>query len=414
MPAVPKHDAAVVDQPYDGQSHIDNLSSPITRGAGSGMYAWYDDNAADVNNDGYPTAAESFQFAHHEVVDGTPGAANVRAVRNALGRVGQADIPDGDKASVREHLQHHLDAFNKPSGQSPGGRRGSVLWGAALVGKHLALKPEIVGVLQDALALADLPVLAQFDDQSDDEQDEPCPGVIPLYGLITPYGSFLSMLFGGGGGLDQFRARLDQAVNDSSISHIVLDVDSPGGMVDLVPETAAEVRAARDVKPVIAVANTTAASAAYWIASQATELVMTPSAQVGSVGVYQMHRDLSAAQDQMGIKTTLISAGKYKTEGNAFEPLNSDARKAMQEQIDEIYGWFVSDVAAGRKLDVSAVKTGFGEGRTLLAQKAVQAGMADRVATFQQVMSGVSSFPSPASTAVEPTAAKAVPLELFI
>jgi hypothetical protein len=88
--------------------------------------------------------------------------------------------------------------------------------------------------------------------------------VIPLTGLITARGSFLSMLFGGGGGLLDFRDSFREALNSPEVSAIVLDVDSPGGYVDLVPETAEEIYEARGEKPIVAVANTMAASAAYW------------------------------------------------------------------------------------------------------------------------------------------------------
>jgi hypothetical protein len=118
--------------------------------------------------------------------------------------------------------------------------------------------------------------------------------VIPLTGVITPRGSFLSMLFGGGGGgLIDFRDTFRQAVADPDVGAIVIDIDSPGGLVDLVPETAAEIRAARGEKPIISVANTMAASAAYWIGSQGDEFVVTPSGDVGSVGVYMVHEDWS-------------------------------------------------------------------------------------------------------------------------
>lgn len=399
MPAVAPHDTQVVDQPWSGDDQVTKLSTPVTKALGTGMFAWYDSSAGVDDNGGYPDAKSGYKFPHHMVgADGHPGAANVRAARNGLARLDQADISDGDQAGVRKHLQTHIDDFNSKNGTAgdepataqAGRRGGSLLLAATLVGKHLALRPETVMVLRSAIAANAQPPFVQPDDGDDEDEmdDQPCPGVIPLYGMITPFGGggLFALLFGGGGGLDQFRRRLDAAVNDPAVSHIVLDVDSPGGLVDLVPETAAEVRAARAVKPVTAVANTEAASAAYWIASQANDLVITPSGQVGSIGVYQMHQDVSQALDMDGIKISLISAGKYKVEGNPYEPLGGEARTAMQDQIDTIYGQFVNDVAAGRGVDVSRVANGFGQGRTLLAGDAVTEGMADRAATFQQVM----------------------------
>lgn len=298
------------------------------------------------------------------------------------------------KQAEIEHAKTDDDDSQAGNAQQSSGRGGSVLWAASIVGKTLALREEIVAVIQSALAAGEQPPVFQVD--NDDET--PSPGIIPLYGLITPHGSFLSMLFGlGGGGLETFRRQLDEAVNDPSVSHIILDVDSPGGLIDLVPETAKEVRDARDVKPITAVANTDACSAAYWIAAQATDVVVTPSGQIASIGVYQMHRDISAAQEQLGIKTTLISAGKYKVEGNAYEPLSPDARKAKQAVVDEIYSWFVTDVAAGRNVPETSVRNGFGQGRVLLATTAVAESVADRVATLEQVIDAV----SPGATAPE-------------
>ncbi len=124
----------------------------------------------------------------------------------------------------------------------------------------------------------------------------------------------------------QFRA----AMADPDIGRVILDVDSPGGQVGGVEELAREIYQARGQKPVTAIANGLAASAAYWIATAADEFVVTPSGQVGSIGVFGMHQDVSAALEKDGVKVTMVSAGKYKTEGNPFEPLTDEARAAMQ------------------------------------------------------------------------------------
>lgn len=233
--------------------------------------------------------------------------------------------------------------------------------------------------------------------------------VIPLRGIITPRPSFLSLIFGGGGGLVGFRSALREAVASDEVAAIVIDVDSPGGSVDLVPETAAEIREARKVKPVIAVANTIAASAAYWLAAQADELVVTPSGEVGSIGVYQLHQDVSEMAAKEGVTVTLIAAGKYKTEGNRFEPLTDEARAAMQSLIDEYYDLFASDVAKGRGVSASAVKAGFGEGRMVTAKAAVAAGMADRVETLEATIARVVRNPKRARRAELPTPSQGTP-----
>ena len=230
---------------------------------------------------------------------------------------------------------------------------------------------------------------------------------VGLHGVITPRPSLLMMLFGGGsGGLSAFVSDLRAAAADPDVSSIVLDIDSPGGLVDQVPETAAMVRQIRDKsgKPLVAVANTQASSAAYWLASQANEVAVTPSGELGSIGVYSLHRDFSDAFAQRGIKHTLISAGKYKVEGNPYEPLSDEALAAEQSVVDDYYSMFTADVAAGRGVDVADVTDGYGEGRSLTAKRAVKAGLADRTATLQETVARMSSGRARVRRTPEPAA----------
>ena len=209
--------------------------------------------------------------------------------------------------------------------------------------------------------------------------------VLPLYGVLFPKASLVGDM-SGGTSLVRFRAAFREAVASPQVSAVVIDVDSPGGLVDLVPETATEIRQARGAKPIIAIANTEAASAAYWIASQADQVVVTPSGMVGSIGVVAAHDDISRAMEMAGVKTTLVSAGRYKTEGNPFEPLSDEARAAIQGVVDEYYRMFTLDVSRGRGVPVEAVRTGYGEGRMLTAQQALAAGMVDRIDTLEGVL----------------------------
>lgn len=257
---------------------------------------------------------------------------------------------------------------------------------------------------------------------SRDPYGEGAVAVVPIYGLIAPRANLMTEI-SGGTSLQRLWAALDQAAADPAVASILLDVNSPGGSIDLLPETAAKIRAARQRKRVVAVANTTAASAAYWLASQADELVVTPSGSVGSIGVLAAHDDLSAAQEKAGVRTTLISAGRYKTEGNPYEPLGEEARAALQAMVDDFYAMFVADVARGRGVDRSAVRSGFGEGRMVLARQAVEAGMADRVDTFESTLarlargrrsrSSASALdePEPGVAAAEPAEAELAPSE---
>jgi signal peptide peptidase SppA len=215
--------------------------------------------------------------------------------------------------------------------------------------------------------------------------------VLPLYGTIAHRADML-MESSGGTSTERFSQALRTVLADSTVGAIVLDVDSPGGAVDGVPELASEIMRARAVKPVVAVANTLAASAAYWIGSAATELYVSPSGEVGSVGVWAAHQDLSAFYEKEGVRTTLITAGKYKAETNPYQPLSADARGFLQSRVDEFYGMFVAAVAKQRGTSSEAVRGGFGEGRVVGAKAAVNAGMADAVGTLDDAIARAASL----------------------
>lgn len=247
----------------------------------------------------------------------------------------------------------------------------------------------------------------------EEETDEPSGAIalIPLRGVITPRGSFLDMLFGGPRGLLDFRASLRAAVNDPAIEAILLDVDSPGGSVSMTPEAAAAVRAARAVKPIVASANAMAASGAYYIASQADELVMTPSGIVGSIGVFSTHGEISKLEERIGIKTTLIhaAASPRKTDGNMYEPLSAEARADIQAIVDEICEEFIADVAAGRGVSADDVRANYGQGACLRAPAALAAGMVDRVETIETTLERLFAGDVDRKDAAKSKAAKPAP-----
>lgn len=209
--------------------------------------------------------------------------------------------------------------------------------------------------------------------------------VIPIHGMITHRGSIFSF-FMGGTSTEGLTQQVREAANDPNVSAIVLDIDSPGGDVDGVDELAAEIYAARKMKPITAVANCLCASAAYYLASQASEVYASPSSLTGSVGVYTVHEDDSEMLDQVGIKLTVIKFGENKAEGNPYEPLSASARAHLQEMIDAAGEQFEKAVARGRGLKQEEVHKKFGQGRVFGADKAVRLGMADKVGTLDDAL----------------------------
>ena len=211
--------------------------------------------------------------------------------------------------------------------------------------------------------------------------------VLPLYGVITQRGNMVDDISGPGSTSTQkFTSALRQVLADDTVAQILIDIDSPGGSVYGVSELAAEIMKARTQKPVVAVANSLAASAAYWIGCAAGEFYVTPGGEVGSIGVWQAHFDYSKALEDEGVKPTLISAGKFKVEGNPYVPLDLEALSFMQSRVDDYYNAFAKAVAKGRGLTVNDVREGMGEGRVLGADAALAAKMVDGVATFDEVL----------------------------
>ena len=210
--------------------------------------------------------------------------------------------------------------------------------------------------------------------------------VVPIRGVIAHRAEMLSES-SGGTSAERIGQMLTAVAADESISTIVYDVDSPGGTVPGIQELAAQMFALRGVKKQVAVAHDLMASAAYWLASQADELVAIPSAtSLGAIGVFSGHMDLSQHLKQEGVTVTLLSAGKYKTEGTPFEPLSTEAAAAIQAKVDEAYAQFAKDVARGRGVTPAAVRGGYGEGRALSAKAALTAGVIDRIATWDETL----------------------------
>lgn len=211
--------------------------------------------------------------------------------------------------------------------------------------------------------------------------------VLPLYGVVTQRGNMIDEISGSGTTSTQkFSTALRAAINDESIAQILIDIDSPGGSVYGVAELADEIISARSQKPVIAIANSLAASAAYWIGCCASEFYISPGGEVGSIGVWQAHFDYSQAYASEGVTPTLISAGKYKVEANPYAPLDAEAQAFMQSRVDDYYLAFTKAVAKGRRVPVAQVRNGMGQGRVLGAEAAMVLGMVDGVATFDELV----------------------------
>jgi signal peptide peptidase SppA len=211
--------------------------------------------------------------------------------------------------------------------------------------------------------------------------------VVRITGPLMRNGGMLADYFGFSS-YAGIRNKLHEALSDRAFSKILLYVDSPGGAAAGCEELAADIAAAAKVKPIAAFIDGLAASAGYWLASQAPQMTMTPSGEVGSIGVLLLHTDISGALSAAGVRPTFIvsKASPHKVEGNSFEPLSAAARAHRQLEVDEIADRFIGAVARGRGVSGARVRSDFGKGRTLMAGAAQAAGMIDRIGTLRDAV----------------------------
>lgn len=153
----------------------------------------------------------------------------------------------------------------------------------------------------------------------------------------------------------EIAAQVEKAAEDRRVRGIVLDVDSPGGVVSGMYETAATIKAAAAMKPLVAVANDHMASAAYGISSGAGKIYSNRYGSVGSIGVVLVHTDYSKMNERIGLKPTFIVGGRKKAQANPEEPLSDEARADLQKLVDANYADFAQLVATNRGLHISQV-----------------------------------------------------------
>lgn len=172
--------------------------------------------------------------------------------------------------------------------------------------------------------------------------------IIPVSGVLLNRYNFM----GDGSPYTSYGAltrEIRRAAADTSIKGIVLAVSSPGGAADGILAPSVAIRDARTTKPVTALVQGMAASGGYWLAAQADEIVLADDmAQVGSIGVYTMHMDVSRLLEELGITVSVIHSGRNKVDGHPFAPLPESVRADIQQDVDDLRLMFAREVAAGR------------------------------------------------------------------
>lgn len=182
-------------------------------------------------------------------------------------------------------------------------------------------------------------------------------------------------------------ADFDAAIADPAVSGVILRIDSPGGFAAGLFDLTDRIFQARGKKPIHAVVDDAAFSAAYTIAAAADEIWVTRTGGVGSVGVVVYHRDQSDADKREGVTVTAIHAGARKIDGSPFFPLSEEARASVQHEVDRLYNLLTTSIATYRAVDARAIRAT--EAGMFFGPEAVARGLADRVGTFADALQAV-------------------------
>lgn len=190
-------------------------------------------------------------------------------------------------------------------------------------------------------------------------------------------------------GYETIARRLDAALADPSVEGIVLQLATPGGEVSGAFDLAEQIHAATQIKPLRAVAADLAASAGYLLASAVGQgnLFLTQTANVGSIGVITRHANLAKRMEKMGVDITLIHSGDRKADGHPYGPLPDHVHADLQTRVDGLRGLFVESAARYRGMDAAAVHAT--EAAVYSGPAAIQSGLADKIATPDQVIAGL-------------------------
>ena len=221
------------------------------------------------------------------------------------------------------------------------------------------------------------------------------PGGVAVVGIAGPMMKGDSSF--GGTSTVRTRQAIRKAVNDDSVSSILLHIDSPGGTVAGTADLAADVRAADARKPVYAHIDDLGASAAYWVASQARRVFANATAEIGSIGTYTVLEDTSGKYEKEGVKATLVSTGPFKGAGADGVPITDAQVAEIQTRVHDLNEHFIKGVAAGRSLSIDQVRV-LADGRVHVAEKAKALNLIDGVQSLDTSLLEIQRMSTPIET----------------
>ena len=210
--------------------------------------------------------------------------------------------------------------------------------------------------------------------------------VLPLVGVMAKKANMF-MRISGGVSTQIFAQEFTHALNDPDVRALVINADTPGGAVEGTPDLAEVIYNARGTKPVLGWSDGTIASAGIWVVSAVDKVYISSDVvPTGSIGVVTQHTDYSRQEKKNGVKTTEITAGKYKRIASPYSPLSNEGKATIQGQLDYIYSGFVDAVSKHRGMDIEDVLSRAADGRIFIGRQGIEAGLVDGIKSFNEVM----------------------------
>jgi signal peptide peptidase SppA len=288
-------------------------------------------------------------------------------------------------------MKHHLRAsgllFNQPLLLTPDMLDLGVRWA------NQAMNLNIIN-----LAPAGAANLGFYDDESEDRANMQAEReraalestgvqVLPVHGFLVSRGAHVNVCETMTS-YEGLRQQLRRAVADPMVERIVLDIDTPGGSAVGAFELAADIRAMAQIKPITGIVNFMAYSGGYLIGAACSELVVSQTSGVGSVGVIASHMERSRQLETAGVKVTTVYAGAHKNDLSPNEPLTDQSIRVLNDLVQESYQLFTSAVADYRGMSVEAVRAT--EAGLYRGQSGISVGFADRLQSPQDAVDDLS------------------------
>lgn len=207
--------------------------------------------------------------------------------------------------------------------------------------------------------------------------------VLPVHGFLVSRGAHINACETMTS-YEGLRQQLRAAIADPLVERIVLDIDTPGGSAVGAFELAADIRAMSLIKPITGIVNFMAYSGGYLIGAACSELVVSQTSGVGSVGVIASHMERSKQLETAGVKVTTVYAGAHKNDLSPNEPLTDQSIRVLNDLVQESYQLFTGAVSVYRGMSIEAVRAT--EAGLYRGQAAIAIGFADRLQTPQDAV----------------------------